>query len=447
MNMKDLPLNQTVHCACGRDHRILTKRIEIGRNVIDQLPQWIREDGLSEKILLIDDVDTHAAAGEYTAKVLKDAGMDVRVSTLPHGTIASRESIGQIMLDVEPMPGLLIAVGTGSINDTVRLAAARLRLPYIIVGTAPSMDGYASTVSPALTNQVKITYPAVAPEMVIGDLDVLCASPIRMMAAGFGDILAKVTSHLDWLIAHLAFGEHYCEPVADMMQDALNICMASVDGLADRDEAAVRGIMEGLVLSGVAMQMVNYSRPASGAEHHMSHFLEMRDIAQGRPHSLHGDKVGVTALFMMRLYQKFFMAEPPAQGEVLKGEPWEKAMREIFDPQQAESLIEVNRSRFLTDEKRQEVKTSILENWEMFRKLSEGLTEMRKKGAEALRRAQGPVTPADLGYTRQDFQDAFRFARFVRGERPTLLTVLAEWGQLEKLTDEVLTELIDEGGL
>jgi len=114
MTLQELPLKQTVYCACGRTHNIVTERIEVCRGAIAQLPRWIMMDGLPQDILVIDDVDTHAAAGAAVVEALTEACMAVRVTTLPHGTIADKASLGQIVLDCDPKPGMLVAVGTGA---------------------------------------------------------------------------------------------------------------------------------------------------------------------------------------------------------------------------------------------------------------------------------------------------------------------------------------------
>ena len=159
--------------------------------------------------------------------------------------------------------------------------AFRLNLPYIIVGTAPSMDGYASSVSPMIYDGYKITYEAVAPMAIIGDTDVLCAAPEQMIAAGFGDMLGKLTARLDWVLAREVIGEHYCPTVAAMMARAVDKCLAQAEGLSRREPEAIVGLMEGLILSGIAMQMLGYSRPASGAEHHIAHYFEMKAMREG----------------------------------------------------------------------------------------------------------------------------------------------------------------------
>jgi glycerol-1-phosphate dehydrogenase [NAD(P)+] len=155
----------------------------------------------------------------------------------------------------------------------------------------------------------------VAPEAVIGDTAVLQGAPMAMMAAGLGDVFGKITARIDWIMANRILGEYRCETVAGIMQKAVDSCMAAAPGLPGRGAQAVEGLMNALTLSGIAMQMVKDSRPASGAEHQIAHFFEMLDMARGKRVTLHGDKVGVAELIVMRLYEKLFEPGSPVLKE------------------------------------------------------------------------------------------------------------------------------------
>ena len=134
-------------------------------------------------------------------------------------------------------------------------------------------------------------------------LDVLCLAPQAMVAAGFGDMLGKYTSLADWKLGQLLLEEHYCEIAADMTMAGLQLCIDHIDGIRDRNEIGIKSLMEGLILSGISMLLVGNSRPASGAEHHLSHYWEMRFILEERKALLHGAKVGVACILMAGLFE------------------------------------------------------------------------------------------------------------------------------------------------
>lgn len=90
-----------------------------------------------------------------------------------------------------------------------------------------------------------------------------------------------------------------------MIEEALNDAVRVIDKVRQRDEDAVGTLMAALVLSGLTIQMWGNSRPASGAEHHISHLWEL-NILQPENDGLHGEMVGVGTLVCKRLYEKIF---------------------------------------------------------------------------------------------------------------------------------------------
>lgn len=196
-----------------------------------------------------------------------------------------------------------MAVGSGTINDISRFVSYKLKIPYIIVGTAPSMDGYASTVSPLIINGFKKTYEAVYPLAILADKEVLAAAPREMLCAGFGDILGKLTALSDWQLSREKNQEYYCDNCVKMVRSAIRKCVDNAEGINNREPKAIGYLMEALILSGVVMGMVGNSRPASGSEHHLSHYWEMDAIAKNAEHPLHGNSVGVGTVIISKIYK------------------------------------------------------------------------------------------------------------------------------------------------
>jgi glycerol-1-phosphate dehydrogenase [NAD(P)+] len=201
-------------------------------------------------------------------------------------------------LQASGTPDILLAVGAGTVHDITRYTAHRHGLDFVSLPTAASVDGFVSTVAAMTWGGFKTTFAAVAPLAVFADLDVIQAAPARLNASGFSDLLGKVTALADWQIARLLTGEYFCQAVYDQMQDALAHAqppLATLEG--------ARGLTQGLLLSGLAMQQVGNSRPASGAEHHLAHFWEM-EIANGPIDAYHGEKVGVGLLAALERYHR-----------------------------------------------------------------------------------------------------------------------------------------------
>ena len=150
------------------------------------------------------------------------------------------------------------------------------------------MDGYASATSSMTRSGLKISLPSRGADVILGDSDILCQAPMKLLRSGLGDMLAKYISICEWRVAHLLLGEYYCEEIADLVRSAVNQCVAHAEGLLNRDKDAVMAVFDGLIIGGVAMNYAGLSRPASGVEHYISHVLDMRAVEFGEKAELHG---------------------------------------------------------------------------------------------------------------------------------------------------------------
>ena len=169
---------------------------------------------------------------------------------------------------------LILAVGSGTINDLCRYVSYKMKIDYYIIGTAPSMDGYASNVSPLIIKHLKTTFEAHPARVILGDLDVIAKAPLHMISAGVGDILGKYVCLTDLADCHIVNDEYICPEIMALVRQSIQKVAENAALATKRDKAAIAAIMEGLVLSGIAMSYIGNSRPASGSEHHMSHYWE-----------------------------------------------------------------------------------------------------------------------------------------------------------------------------
>jgi glycerol-1-phosphate dehydrogenase [NAD(P)+] len=165
------------------------------------------------------------------------------------------------------------------------------------------MDGFASDTAPIIKNNFKESWQAEQPLVIIGDTKVLAASPAELKSSGFGDMVAKYVGLAEWKIANLLIGEYYCENVAAITKEAVEKISALADKICENSEEAAGAVMESLVLTGLAMKLAGCSRPASGAEHVVSHYLECYKVNRGIWPEFHGKKVGVVTVLLNRAYR------------------------------------------------------------------------------------------------------------------------------------------------
>ena len=288
-------------CSCGKTHGMATGTAVVGDGAADSLAQFIREKNF-QRVLIVCDTNT-----EKYVPALKPAAMNADVITLPGNSHADEKGVAPL---IDRLNGksynCLVACGSGSLHDITRYSANEKNIPFVSFPTAASVDGFVSTVAAMTWGGQKLSSPAAAPIAVFADPEVFGDAPARLTASGVGDLLGKYTALLDWRIARILTGEEICPEIYGLMEKALG----RLDGLLDeissgqfdvRSEKYTTLVMECLILAGLSMQLQGNSRPASGAEHHLSHFWEMHVINKPTD-ALHGEQVGVAALMLTRYY-------------------------------------------------------------------------------------------------------------------------------------------------
>ena len=304
---------QVSGCPCGRNHNVAIDEVVVGSGVIHRIPDFVRKYHCVRPFIL-SDVNTSAAAGSKVCAVLDEAAIPYSQYVFPQTALEPDEqAVGAAVMHFDPKCDLIIGVGSGVINDIGKILSNVSGRKYIIVGTAPSMDGYASATSSMSMDGLKTTLNSRCADVIIGDTDILKNAPEHMLKAGLGDMLAKYVSIAEWRIAHIITGEYYCEAVAQLIRDALKKCVDNAAGLLTRDEDAIRAVFEGLVIGGIAMAYAGVSRPASGVEHYFSHVWDMRGLEFGTKVDLHGIQCAMATAKAVRLYECVSALQPNEQ--------------------------------------------------------------------------------------------------------------------------------------
>lgn len=290
------------NCPCGRKHTVNIKAVEIGSGLLEKTADILKSNGFPAKILVVADNNTMKAS-DGIMDVLKDGGFDCKLKMYGNLRVADMKDAMDITALSSDVDGIL-SVGSGSLNDICRLAAFKADKEFAIFATAPSMDGFASGTSPITENNFKQTRQARQPSIIIGDTRILAAAPAELKSAGFGDMIAKYIAIVDWKVSHLTTGEYYCDKVAAITKMAVEKLVAMADRVTLEDEETAGAIMEALVLTGLAMKLADTVRPASGTEHVIAHFWEIKKLEKGIISDFHGKKVGVATLFATKIYKQ-----------------------------------------------------------------------------------------------------------------------------------------------
>ena len=441
---KELTAGDGFSCSCGMHHCMHIKYLDLGKTAAEKTAEAVLALGCRHPMVLCD-TNTYKVLGKKVDGLLADAGLDHSLFMIPcpEGEILepSEYTVGSAVLNFDQYCDLVIAVGSGVINDTARVLSTTAKVPQLTVGTAPSMDGYASASSSMVVNNVKQTIPLKAPEGLILDTEILSAAPMKMLCAGLGDMLGKYTALCEWRLAALFRGEHYCDEIASLMENSLHKVICNAKGLKSRDAAAVEAVTEGLINSGIAMAFLGNSRPASGQEHYFSHCWEMFALERGKAYELHGLQVGLGTLYTVIVLDRLKDIKPDMDkvkkaAESFDKEEWEREIKRVFGATAGEILALEDRLCINETERRIKRAASIISHWDEAISIIDSTLPSPKFIYDLMKDIGLPTRPEDIGIDKQDVLDAFVYSRNIRDK---YLTSSMVWdiGYMDEMRDHL----------
>lgn len=322
-------------CSCGKNHAMTTEACIIEAGCLPKIKDYVENYGLSGYSIAIYDENT------YRATLGAHPEANEEIILCPDGLHADNHGVALAMERMPEECDYLIAIGSGTVHDITRYIAYTKGVPFVSCPTAASVDGFCSSVAAMTWDGFKKTFTAVAPKIVVADLDIISKAPAFLTSSGFGDMIGKFIALADWKIAHELTGEYFCPVIHDMTLDATRAVMESAEDIKNGDISAFEKLMYGLLMSGLAMQLLGNSRCASGAEHHISHLIEMQPDGLGaHSDALHGEKVGVGTLIASREYHRIKNNPSLLRGDYLPAS--EDYIANMFGERLKESIIKEN---------------------------------------------------------------------------------------------------------
>lgn len=406
-------------CECGKKHLCTVDSYIIEKGAINKLPEFIKRYD-AKKAFILADVNTYPQAGDKICALLDGCGVGYSKYVFSQKSLEPDEySVGSAVMHFDASCDIIVTVGSGVLNDISKILATVADRPYIVVGTAPSMDGYASNSSSMVRDGLKISLPSKCPNVIIGDVDILKTAPEHMAKSGLGDMLAKYISICEWRISNLINGEYYCEKVADLVRTALKKCVDNADGLLKKDDEAIAAVFEGLIISGNAMEYAGISRPASGAEHYMSHVWDMRGLSFGSAVELHGIQCAVGTRYALAVYEQIKKLVPDvkkalAYAEGFDIENWNNQLRE-FIGDGAESMIALEKKerKYSVEKHRDRIKL-IIDNWDKILKIIDEELPTMEELDRVLDAIKCPKTAGEIGIDETIVPKTFKASKDIR---------------------------------
>lgn len=321
--------------ACGKTHNCDIESIFVESGAISHLGKLCEK---YEKILIVADENTYGVAGDKTLKALDGKEIESVIFDGSTVLIPDERAIERVRAHLDGV-NLIVGIGSGVIQDLCKYVSFFAHLPYMIVATAPSMDGYASNGAAMILGGMKETVSAHLPRAIIADVDVLKNAPMEMIKAGYGDIIGKYSALNDWKLSRAVNGEYFCQYIYDITYDMIGETLKTAKGLLKRDDDAVKALTEALMIVGVMMSFATTSRPASGSEHHLSHYFEITGIVNGEKYLAHGVDVAYSTVITARIREEILKKGAPSVQFVPERDFYEAKIKELYGESVGEGCI------------------------------------------------------------------------------------------------------------
>ncbi|MBA2543255.1 MAG: iron-containing alcohol dehydrogenase [Deltaproteobacteria bacterium] len=373
--------------------------------------------GVGKCVAVVSDRSTYEVLGERIERALRGR-FTVQSIMLEAGPHAEEDTVDELVAALAPATDLVIAVGSGTINDLTKLTAFRHGCAQAVFATAPSMNGYTSLSASITSGGIKRSFRTRTPLGVYFDLRVLAAAPPRLIRAGLGDSACRPTAQADWLLSHLLLDTPYREaPFALLAEDERHL-FSNTAALLAGDLETMRHLVRILVLSGFGMTICNGSYPASQGEHLLSHYVEMMK-PPGLPHTFHGEQIAACTVAMAEIQERVLDGAAP---RLRPAHVDRRAVVEHFGAPIGEACW---REFALKQFDLAALEARLVERWDAIRTRIRGVTVGAAKLRGLLADAGAPVDPRQLGWPAELFEDALVHAREIRS-RYTFLDLAAD---------------------
>jgi len=383
----------------------------------------------NEKLAVVSDRYTYEVLGRRIGSALGSTGFAIEEIVLktPHADIERVEELRHLTRHCDG----LIAVGSGTINDSVKYASFLDKKRYSVFPTSPQL-AYATPTASISFGGFKKSISALPAQGVFFDLSVISRCPIRLTRSAFADLICRTTAQVDWLMSHILFGTPYRKLPYILLAYDEDGLFANAKALQEGNFEAFGILVRLCALMGLAICITNTSHPGSMGEHMMSHYIDMffNDV---NPNTLHGEQVGVTSLTMSRLQNRILNKNTPPVLEPTKIREADMIAR--YGKEIGQQCIKELKNKALDRIEADRINRYLAENWDSVAQQLRAVMLPSETLWEAMQEIGAIRTGCDLGFPQAFYQEVVRYAREVR-DRFTMLDMAADSGMLEAFADE-----------
>ena len=438
-------ISRSVRCGCGKTHKTNLKSFIISQNAINRLPSLLA-DYRQQNLFIVSDINTQLAAGDRVLTVLGAKGFHINAYTFKNNIVPDQSDLGTLILETPESTDVIVAVGSGALQDLLKYHSMRTGLPLISIPTAASTDSYALPYSCFYENGKKRMVRSEVPVMIIVDLEIISGAPKHMAPAGAAAVLSKHISLFDWRLSKIIDETPYCSDLAKAMLSYIRNFTDSLSG--SRPLYSVKTLellMRALIFSGIMVSYADSIRPSTGSETLISECIFMTGRYNRREIPSEQLIKAVATANCTRIAESIIATRPNFEiaKTLLDDYGWVMHNNEINRVYKEDAAEVLSRSGgFARYNKEMHLRRLfyLSDRWNIIVAAAQNIIPEYTALRETLRSCVLPYRFEDLGMTRGDALDAVIWSGELT-ERYNLLSLIWEVGEIDSVADALTASM------
>lgn len=325
-----------------------------------------------------------------------------------------------------------IAVGSGTINDTVKYASFLDERDYSVFATSP-MNAFTTGTASVSFDGFKKSITCRGAQGAFFDLSIIAQCPKRLISAAFADVICRTTAQVDWLMSHILFGTPYTDTPYTLLAYDEEDMIDNASNMLSGDLAALGMMTRISAIMGLGTRFFDTTHSGSMAEHMISHYIDMFAGSQ-HPRSSHGEQVGIATITMSNLQNSVLHNDNPPLMRPTNLDANE--MLERFGPKLADNMMSETAKKALDQKKADLLNTRFDSEWDSIRSKLQAVMLPYEKLNSAMRDAGCQRTATELKLDNDFYREAVTGARYIR-DRFSMLDLVDDSTGLESFVNDM----------
>lgn len=415
--LRDLVKGDWVEPATGKTYDVGVKDIIINTSLDGAEAELVAKQHKGKSISIVSDPFTHDALGHRVYKALAADGQDV-TEYVWQKPVCSEEGVQHLREQTRNCEAR-IAVGSGTVNDTVKYASFLDERDYSVFATSP-MNAFTTGTASVSFDGFKKSISCRGARGVFFDLSTIANCPPPLISAAFADVICRTTAQVDWLMSHILFDTPYTDTPYTLLAYDEPDMVANASKMLSGDLDALGMLTRISAIMGLGTTFTETTHSGSMAEHMISHYIDMF-AGDKHPRSSHGEQVGVASITMSLMQNQVLRdANPPAMRPTHIDE---KEMLARFGPKLAENMMTETRKKALDQHKADQLNKRFDSEWDDIRNKLQAAMLPYETMNNAMQQAGCQRTATELNLDTEFYREAVTGARYIR-DRFSMLDIV-----------------------